>query len=164
MELEKWAICMTTSFYYQDKNSCRFSYFNLVVPVRFFLPAFLDSGLPRGNRLEGNAWVPCEVPSLPNPTTRKGWPHHRGLWPLLSSNSDVGSFTSHKNNQWKCCETGPTVFRLYPRRLDSLTIWRSHLLQRQHFLLSHLKTLSVGPTGVWTCDLVLGRPVLSQLS
>ena len=27
--------------------------------------------------------VPCEVPSLPNPTTRKGWPHHRGLRPLL---------------------------------------------------------------------------------
>ena len=39
--------------------------------------------------------------SLPNPTTRKGWPHHRGLWPLLFSNSDVGSFTSHKNKSVK---------------------------------------------------------------
>ena len=27
------------------------------------------------------------------------------------------------------------------------------LLQRQHFLLSYLKTLSVGPAGVWTRDL-----------
>ena len=26
-------------------------------------------------------------------------------------------------------------------------------LQRQHFLLSYLKTLSVGPAGVWTHDL-----------
>lgn len=26
-----------------------------------------------------------------------GWPQHRGLRPLLFSNSGVGSFTSHKN-------------------------------------------------------------------
>ena len=38
------------------------------------------------------------------------------------------------------------------------------LLQRQHFLLSYLKTLSVGPAGVWTRDLPLSRPALSQLS
>ena len=44
---------------------------------------------------------PCEVPSLPNPTTRKGWLHHRGLRPLLFSNSDVGSFTFHKNKSVK---------------------------------------------------------------
>ena len=70
--------------------------------------------------------VPCKVPSLPNPTTCQGWPHHRGLWPLLFSNSDVGSFTSHQTNHWKCCETGPTVFHCYPRRLESLTICRCH--------------------------------------
>ena len=38
------------------------------------------------------------------------------------------------------------------------------LLQRQHFLLSYLKTLSVGPAGVWTYGLPLSRPALSQLS
>ena len=43
--------------------------------------------------------VPCKVPSVLNPTTRKGWPHHRGLRPLLFSNSDVGSFTSHENRE-----------------------------------------------------------------
>jgi len=33
-----------------------------------------------------------------NPTQpRKGLPQHRGLRPLLFSNSGVGSFTSHKN-------------------------------------------------------------------
>ena len=31
-------------------------------------------------------WMMCE-----------GWPHHRGLRPLLFSNSGVGSFTNHKN-------------------------------------------------------------------
>ena len=45
--------------------------------------------------------VPCKVPSVLNPTTRKGWPHHRGLRPLLFSNSDVGSFTSRKNKSVK---------------------------------------------------------------
>ena len=37
-------------------------------------------------------------------------------------------------------------------------------LQRQHLLLSYLKTLSVGPAGARTRDLPLSRPVLSQLS
>ena len=37
-------------------------------------------------------------------------------------------------------------------------------LQRQHFLLSYLKTLSVGPAGVRTRDLPHGSPVLNQLS
>ena len=31
-------------------------------------------------------------------------------------------------------------------------------LQRQHFVLSYLKTLSVGPAGTWTSGLPLGRP------
>ena len=37
-------------------------------------------------------------------------------------------------------------------------------LQRQHFLLSYLKTLSVGPAGIRTHDLPHGSPVLNQLS
>ena len=63
----------------------------------------------------------------------------------------------------KCCETQFTVFRPYPRRLESLTICRCHL-QRQHFLLSYLKTLSVGPARVRTRYFPLSRPALSQLS
>ena len=39
------------------------------------------------------------------------------------------------------------------------------LLQiRQHFLLSYLKTLSVGPAAVWTYGLPLSRPALIPLS
>ena len=38
------------------------------------------------------------------------------------------------------------------------------LLQRQHFLLSYLKILSIGPAGVWTYGLSLSRPALIPLS
>ena len=37
-------------------------------------------------------------------------------------------------------------------------------LQRQQFLLSYLKTLSVGPVGICTHDLPHGSPMLNQLS
>ena len=59
----------------------------------------------------------------------------------------MGSLTSHKVIMNKGCETGPTIYRPYPRRIESLTILQMSL-QRQHFLLSYLKTLSVGPAGV----------------
>ena len=154
MDLEKWAICMTMSYYHQDQNSCRFffSYLNLVVPVRFFLPAFLDTELSRGDRLQGNSWVPCDVPSLSNPTTHKGWPHHRGVWPILFSNSDVGSFTFHKNKSVKVLWD-----RTYGcSSLSEKTRQSKNLLQRQHFLLSYLKTLSAVRLGF--------EPVTSRLA
>ena len=47
-----------------------------------------------------------------------------------------------RTNQRRWCETGPTVFRPYPRRLESLTVFQMSL-QRQHFLLSYFKTLIV---------------------
>ena len=100
--------------------------------------------------------VPCKVPSLPNPTTHKGWPHHRGLWPLLFSNSDVGSFTSQKNKSVKVLWDGTYGFL----SLSEKTRQSNHLqisLQRQHFLLSYLTILSVGPARVWTRDLLLDR-------
>ena len=135
---------------------------NFIYLFIYLFTSFLDTGLPRGNVHE-RTQVPREVPSLPNPTTRKGWPHHRGLRPLLFSNSDVGSFTSHKNKSVKVLWDGTYGFS----SLSEKTRKSNHLqmsLQRQHFLLSYLKTLSVGPAGVWTRDLPLGRPALSQLS
>ena len=94
---------------------------------------------------------PWEVPSLPNPTTPKGQPHHRGLRPLLFSNSDVGSFTSHKNKSVKVLWDGTYGFSSLSEKARK----SNHLqmsLQRQYFLVSYLKILSVGPAGVWTRD------------
>ena len=68
-------------------------------------------------------------------------------------------YVLQESEQWKSCETEPTVFLPYPRRLELYMSQR-----RQHILLSFFKTLSVGPAGVWTHDLPLGRPALIQLS
>ena len=59
-------------------------------------------------------------------------------------------YVSQESEQWKSCETGPTVFCPYSRRQDCLTICRG--------------LPSVGPAGVWTRDLPLDRPALIQLS
>ena len=70
----------------------------------------------------------------------EGWPQHRGLRPLLFSNSGVGSFTSHKNRSVKVLWDGTYGFS----SLSEKTRKSNHLqmsLQRQHFLLSYLKTL-----------------------
>ena len=96
-------------------------------------------------------WTDFTPSSLPNPTTCKGWPLHRGLQSLLFSNSGVGSFTSHKDKSTKVLWDGTYSFS----SLSEMTRKSNHLqmsLQRQHFLLSNLKTLSVGPAEVWTCN------------
>ena len=71
--------------------------------------------------------------------------------------------TATRTNQWKCCEMWPMVFCPY-LRIESLTIILQMSLQKQQFLLSYLKTLSVSPAGVWIHYLPLGTLALSQLS
>ena len=70
---------------------------------------------------------------------RKGWPHHRGLYPQLFLNRDVGFFMSHKN------QISESAVR---RDLDgclslSEKTWKSNHLQMslrgKHFLLSYLR-------------------------
>ena len=98
-----------------------------------------------------------------NDVMSDGWSQHRGLRPLLFSNSGVGSFTSHKKKSVKVLWDGTYGFS----SLSEKTRKSNHLqmsLQRQHFLLSYLKTLNVGPAGVRTRDLPLSRRALSQLS
>ena len=91
-----------------------------------YLPAFLDTGLPRGNVPEqdsGSMWgaIPTQShnPVKVDHTTGVYKPYSFWIvmWVLLRPT---------RTNQWKCFETGPTVFRLYPRRLESLTIYRCH--------------------------------------
>ena len=50
--------------------------------------------------------------------------HNTGNYVPYSCERCVGSLTSHKVIMNKGCETGPTIYRPYPRRLDSLTICR----------------------------------------
>ena len=48
--------------------------------------------------LSVHLWAYCTHPAHDvNDVMCVGWPHHRGLRPLLFSNSGVGCFTSHKN-------------------------------------------------------------------
>ena len=129
----------------------------------FFVTSFSGQGLPRGNGHEWDSKVPWKVPSLPNNITRKGWPHHQGLRPLHFSNSGAGSFMSHKNRSVKVLWYGTySSLSLFEKTRKSNHLQMS--LQRQHFLLSFLKTLGVGPAGVRTRNLPLSRSVLSQLS
>ena len=58
--------------------------------------------------------------------------------------------------------TYSNIYCPYPRRLESLTICRCHN-KGSTFLTQSFKDLSVGPTRIWTCNLLLSRPVLSQL-
>lgn len=63
----------------------------------------------------------------------------------------------------KCCETESMVYHPHPRRLESLTICRCQI-QRQHFVLSRLKTVTVGLTRVWTHNLLCSSLMINQLS
>ena len=56
-----------------------------------YLPAFLDTGLLRENVHERDS-DPMRGAIPTQSHTRKGWPHHRGLRPLLFSNSVVGLY------------------------------------------------------------------------
>ena len=106
----------------------------------FIYQLFWTQACPEGIRTNWTR-VSYEVPSLPIPTTRKGWPNHRGLRPLLFSNSEMRSFKSHKNKSVKVLWDGTYGFP----SLSEKTRKSNHLqmsLQKQ--------TLSVGPVGVWT--------------
>ena len=104
------------------------------------LSAFLDSGTEGMGTNGTHRWLPCKVPSLPNPTTLKGWPHLQGPHPLPFPNSGVGSFTFHRSVKVLGDEThGFSSLSEKTRKGNHLQL----SLQRQNFLLSYFKTLSV---------------------
>ena len=75
----------------------------------------------------------------------------------------VGSLTSHRVTNIEVLWDGTYgLSSLSKKTRKSNRLQMS--LQRQHFLLSYLKTLSVGPAGVRTHDLPHGSPVLNHLS
>ena len=103
--------------------------------------------LPRGKGHKRTSRSHSKVPHLTHPpirirktATAPGSPYS---FRIVRGFFYVPQNYQHSRN----CETGPPTYRPYPRRLKK----SNHLemkLQRQHFLLSYLKTLSVGPVGV----------------
>ena len=95
-----------------------------------------------------------------SPSPWKAVPHHRGLRPLLFTNSSVSSFKSHKNQtRERAVRRG---LRSYPTRLECLTF--VDVTTKAAHTLSYFKALGVGLAGDWTRDLPLGRPALIQLN
>ena len=96
---------------------------------------------------------------LPSPAPIRNRPQYQGLRPLILTN--IASLTSHS-----ICS------RVLRRGLRFIVIIektrksnRSQMsLQRQHFFLSYLNTLSVGPAEVCISGVPLGRPALPGIS
>ena len=63
------------------------------------------------------------------------------------------SLTLTRTSKWKGCEMGPTGFRPYILEVSRKSNRLQMSLQRQHLLLSNLKSLSVFAVGIWTRDL-----------
>ena len=61
-------------------------------------------------------------------------------------------------DKWRCCEMGPTGFRPYILEVSRKSNRLQMSLQRQHLLLSNLKSLSVFAVGIWTRNHQLSRP------
>ena len=114
--------------------------------------------------LSVHLWAYCTHPTHDvNDVMCEGWPQHRGLRPLLFSNSGVGSLTSHKNQISVSAVRRDLRFSsLSEKTRKSNRLQMS--LQRQHFLLSYVKDPESWPAGVCTRDLPLSRPALSQQS
>ena len=94
--------------------------------LTIYVPAFLDTGLPRGNVHEGDSGPMWGAIPFPIPQTVKVGHTTRVYDPYSFRIVMWGLLRPTTTNQWKCCETGPTVFRPYARRLESLTICRCH--------------------------------------
>ena len=131
---------MVGNIHFQFRNFARervcFAIVSFVFHI-FIYQLFCTQACPEGMCTNGTQ-VPYEVPSLPTPT-KVG--HTTGVYDTYSFRIAMGVLLRPtRTNQWKCCETGPTVFRPYPRRLDHYkgsafftVIWRPLVLFRLGF-------------------------------
>ena len=87
----------------------------------FFYKLFWTQACPEGIGTNGTqrSHARCHPYPIPQPV-KVG--HTTGVYVLYSFRTVVWVLLRPtRTDQWKCCETGPTVFRPYPRRLESLT-------------------------------------------
>ena len=78
--------------------------------------------------LSVHLWAYCTHPAHEvNDVTCESWPQHRGSTsPTLFEQWCEFFYVAQEPDKCKWCETGPTVFRPYPRRLESLTVCKCH--------------------------------------
>ena len=82
----------------------------------------------RWQPLSVHLWAYCTHPTHDaNDVMCEGWPQHLGSEsPTLFEQWCGFFYVPQEPGKCKCCETGPTVFRPYARRLESLTVCRYH--------------------------------------
>ena len=124
--------------------------------VKLFIPFYWAGFVAQRERAQQDSKVPYKVPHLTHPPfTYERQPQHRDhptLIRIVRGFFNVPHNYQHSRN----CETGPPVYRPFPRRLESLTLCRWNY-KGSTFLLSYFKTLSFGPVGVLN-----SRPPTSQ--
>ena len=77
--------------------------------------------------LSVHLWSYCIHPTRDvNDVVSEGWPQHRGLRPLLFSNSGMGSFTSHKNQVSVSALNGTYGFSSLSEKTKSLIVCRCY--------------------------------------
>ena len=110
-----WGTCV--------KDNYLFIYFFYYL---FFYKLFWTQACPEGIGTNGTqrSHARCHPYPIPQPV-KVG--HTTGVYVPYSFRTVVWVLLRPtRTDQWKCCEMGPTVFRPYPRRLESRTICRCH--------------------------------------
>ena len=94
-----------------------------------------------------------KISPYPNPPSPEKVSHTTGVYVPTLFEQWCGFFcVPQEPDKWKCCETGPMVIYGFSslsektRKSKRLNMF----LHRQHFLISYIKTLSVGLTWNWT--------------
>ena len=97
----------------------------LFIYLFIYLPAFWTQACPEGMCTNGlRSHARCHPYPIPQPV-KVG--HTTGLYDPYSFRIVVWvPLHPTRTNQRKCCETGLSVFRPYPKTLESLTICRCH--------------------------------------
>ena len=96
-------------------------FINLFIYQLFWTQARPEGMCTNGTRRSQARCHPCPIPQPVNVG------HTTGVYDPYSFRIVMwGLLRPTWTNPWKCCETGPTVFRPYPRILESLTICRCH--------------------------------------